>query len=390
MFQRILTLKLPTNRSAFLLGARQTGKSTYLKQCFPMSFKYDLLQTNVKMRLEKSPHLLREEVQALSHSLQSQPIIIDEIQKVPALLDEVHWLIENAGITFILCGSSARQLKRLGTNLLGGRAIRYNFYPLTFAEIPQFDLLKALNNGLLPSHCQATTDEITLLLEAYITNYLNEEIREEGLVRHLPDFARFLDSIAFSNTEQVNYSNITRDCSVSAKTVESYYQILIDTLIGTLITPFQKKRKRDIITKTPKFYLFDTGVGNYLSKRSINTLKGSAAGSVFEQYIFMELTAYINLYKKREDITYWRTKTGLEVDFVIGDDHTAIEVKISQTVHKKELHDLIAFCEEHQPKKAIVVSQDARARMLTINDNCQILILPWKDFLTQPWAHEIT
>lgn len=218
---------------------------------------------------------------------------------------------------------------------------------------------------------------------------MNYEIREEGLVRHLPDFARFLDSAAFSNAQMVNYSNIARDCGISAKTVESYYQILIDTLLGYFILPYRKKIRRDIISTTPKFYLFDVGVVNYLTKRAITELRGASAGEAFEHYILMELIAYNGLYKKRYEITYWRTKTGLEVDFIIGNADIAIEVKISRTVHKQELNGLIAFCEEHHPKKAIVVSLDAAPRLLKIDENTEIHIMPCEVFLKALWAGEI-
>lgn len=387
MFKRLLKLMLPGRKSAFLWGARQTGKSTYLKSHFPNAQWYDLLKSDMHARYEKNPHLFREEILALTADQLKNPIVIDEIQKIPALLDEVHWLIENTQAQFILCGSSARKLKRLGTNLLGGRAVRYHFYPLVYPEIPQFDLLTALNNGLIPSHYQST--EINLLLESYVNDYLNHEIREERLVRHLPDFARFLDSAAFSNAQMVNYTNIARDCAVSAKTVEQYYQILIDTLLGYLLPPFHKKISRDIISKTPKFYLFDVGVVNYLAKRNILELRGAAAGEAFEHYILMELIAYNGLCKKRMDITYWRTKTGLEVDFIIGNADIAIEVKISRTVYKQDINGLIAFCEEHHPKKAIVVSLDAAPRFLQIDKNITIYILPWGHFLKALWQGEI-
>jgi predicted AAA+ superfamily ATPase len=369
-----------------LWGARQTGKSTYLRHHFPHAIYYDLLKSDLHFRLEKMPSLLREEVLAYTPQQLTQPIIIDEIQKIPLLLDEIHWLIENTKAQFILCGSSARKLKRLGTNLLGGRALRYDFYPLTYPEINHFNLLRALNNGLIPSHY--LSDHVNLLQESYVVDYLNHEIREEGLVRNLPDFSRFLDSVVFSNGQLVNYTNIARDCAVSAKTVENYYQILIDTLLGYFLPPFHKKIKRDLISKTPKFYLFDVGITNYLAKRTITELRGNLAGDAFEHFIFMELVAYKGLRKKRYDITYWRTKTGLEVDFIL-DTHIAIEVKISRTVHKQELKGLIAFCEEHHPTKAIVISLDQAPRLLKINEHVSIHILPWEHFLKSLWADEI-
>ena len=388
MFNRILDLQLVDHKSAFLWGARQTGKSTYLAAHFPQAITYDLLKTDLHLRLLKNPQFLREEMLALPEAVRRQcPVIIDEIQKIPALLDEVHWLIENANAQFILCGSSARKLKKVGTNLLGGRALRYHFYPLAYPEIPDFDLLKALNNGLIPSHYLSS--QVNLLLEAYIADYLNFEIKEEGLVRHLPDFARFLDSLSFSHGEMTNYLNIARDCGVSAKTVENYYQILVDTLLGYFLPPYHRKVKRDIISKTPKFYLFDVGVANYLTKRSVTELRGVAAGAAFEHYIFMELVAYNGLKKRRLDFSYWRTKTGLEVDFIINQAEIAIEVKINHTVHLQDIKGLLAFCEEHQPKKAIVVSLDAAPRILKINEQTSIHILPWNIFLQQLWNDEI-
>ena len=387
MFSRLMDLVLPDGKSAFLWGARQTGKSTYLKQHFPMSIYYDLLRTDVSLQLEKSPYLLREELLAASQAMLRQPVIIDEIQKIPALLDEVHWLIENKKMQFILCGSSARKVKRIGTNLLGGRALRYHFYPLVFPEIPNFNLLRALNNGLIPSHY--LSDNPQLLLEAYILDYLNEEIRQEGFTRNLASFARFLDSVAFTHGQLVNYSNISRDCGVSAKTVESYYQILVDTLLGYFIFPYHKKIKRDIISKTPKFYLFDVGVANRLSKREVKELRGAAAGAAFEHVILMELVAYKGLRKKRYEITHWRTKTGLEVDFILDAAKIAIEVNINLKVSKQDVRGLIAFCEEHRPEKAIVISQDLSPRLMEINDQIKINIMPWQTFLEALWAGAI-
>jgi len=386
MFERLLNLRLIEGKSAFLWGARQTGKSTYLKNRFSESLYYDLLKTDVYFKLMKEPHLLREEILHYSTNL-TTPIIIDEIQKIPYLLDEVHWLIENTDNQFILCGSSARQLKRMGSNLLGGRAIRYQFYPLIYKEIPNFNLLTALNNGLIPSHY--LSKEIGLVHEAYIVDYLNHEIREEGLVRNLPDFAHFLDSVGFSNGQMVNYSNIARDCGINAKTVENYYQILVDTLLGYYLPPYNKKIKRDIISKIPKFYLFDVGIANYLSKRTVLELPGANAGVAFEHFILMELIAYRGLQKKRYNISYWRTKTGLEVDFILNNGDVALEVKINQVVHKQDLKGLIAFCEEHNPRKAVVISQDTNPRKLIINENITITILPWQKFLEILWHDEL-
>ncbi len=381
-------MDLPHKQSAFLWGARQTGKSSFLKRHFKNAICYDLLDSYELTRLTKSPYILRQETLKLSKQELNQPIILDEIQKVPELLNEVHWLIENADAQFILCGSSTRKLKTQHTNLLGGRAWQYHFYPLLVSEIPNFDLLRALQHGLVPNHYLSDSKHINDHLQAYVDIYLTDEIRNEGLVRNLPAFARFLDVAGLCNGEMINAQNIARDCGIDRKTVQSYYQILVDTLLGYHVYPFRKKIRRDIITSTPKFYLFDVGVANYLAHQTVSSLKGASAGKSFEHYILMELTAYLGLQRKREKITYWRTKTGLEVDFILGNAKTAIEIKISEQVHQQDLKGLIAFCEEHPKTQAVVVSQDSKPRLLKVNEQLNITILPWHNFLKKLWQDE--
>lgn len=387
VFKRLLKINLPRRQSAFLWGARKTGKSTYLHMQFPQSVCYQLLKTDVFIKLAKEPHLLREEVLALSEEALTYPIIIDEVQKVPALLDEIHWLIENTEAQFILCGSSARKLKKEAANLLGGRAWRYTFYPLVYPEIPDFDLLRALNTGLVPSHYLSSEPKRSL--KAYIMDYLTEEIQAESLTRNLPAFARFLDALPFGHGNLINYTNIARECAVDAKTVKEYYQILVDTLLGYYVFPYKVKKKREIIADVPKFYLFDVGVVNALAKQTIAILKGSEAGNAFEHYILMELMAYRGLNDLEFDIHFWRTKTGLEVDFILGNGDVAIEVKISENLPRTELKGLIAFCEEHKPKKALVISLVSRARKINLENGSEIYILPWKTFLEKLWNKEI-
>ncbi len=385
-FKRLFQLNLPMQQSAFLWGARQTGKSTFLRENFPRSYSVDLLQSEVYLDLSKQPHLLRERILALPAETLQQPIIIDEVQKVPLLLDEVHWLIENKGLSFILCGSSARKLKRGAANLLGGRAWRFEFFPLSAQEIPDFDLLHALQNGLLPRHY--LEKEATRSLRAYVTQYLKEEVYAEGLVRHLPAFARFMDSLGFSQGQLTNYTNIARDCGVDAKTVKEYYQILVDTLLGYSIEPYQKRVKREVLTSTPKFYLFDVGIAGWLGKYRITELKGAQAGAAFEHFILMELMAYRGLKEKDFPIRYWRTKTGLEVDFILGEGEVALEVKLDRNVHLSELKGLFAFAEEHCPRRAIVVSQDQQKRVLQ-QGALTIEVLPWRLFLDALWCGEL-
>lgn len=386
-YKRKLELSLPPHQSAFLWGARKTGKSTYLAERFPNSIRYDLLKSELYTRFILNPHLFREEILSLSAEKLQYPIIADEIQRVPMLLNEIHWLIENTQASFILCGSSARKLKRGAANLLGGRAWKYNFYPLVSTEISDFNLLQALNNGLIPSHYLSPNFKKSL--QAYIEDYLTEEIKAEGLTRNLPAFARFLDSLMFSDGELVNFTNISRECGVDAKTVKSYYEILVDTLLGYFIYPFKKSVDRNIIVSTPKFYLFDVGVAGYLAKRTVNALKGAEAGKAFEHFILMELIAYKGLSGLDFAINFWRTKSGKEVDFILGDAEVAIEVKISSSVDLKNIKGLIAFAEEYDTKKLLVVSLDPKKRKIKINSDKEINILPYQEFLNMLWEKEI-
>lgn len=384
-YKRYLNINLPAHQSAFLWGARKTGKSTYLKNRYPNAIYYDLLQSDLAFRLMRSPHEFREEILALDPK-DGTIIIVDEVQKIPALMDEIHWLIENTSFQFILCGSSARKLKRQGANLLGGRAWKYSFFPLTYSEITDFDLLRVFSHGTLPSHYHAVSIQKTL--QAYVEDYLTWEIQAEGLVRNLPAFARFLESLRFCHGEMVNYSNIGRECSIDPKTVKEYFQILIETLLGYFIYPYRKKIKREIISDTPRFYLFDVGVANKIKQQTIKDLKGIEAGRSLEHYIFLELIAYKHLNDRDFDITYWRTKAGVEVDFVLGAGEVTIEVKIADHIDKNDVKGLSAFMEEHHSQKNFVVALVPRARKMEIESG-SIDILPVEAFLEQLWAGKI-
>ena len=389
---RMLKMDLPQGQSAFLWGARKTGKSSYLKKSYPNSIYYDLLNTEEYLRLAKAPHVLREEILAL---LKKGPleslVIIDEVQKVPLLLDEVHWLIENTGISFILCGSSARKLKRGAANLLGGRAWRYQLFPLVSAELQEYDLLHIFNNGLLPSH-YLVKGSAKKSLNSYIEDYLKEEIQAEGLVRSLPAFAHFLDLVGLCNTEIINFTNIARDCGINAKTVQTYFEILEDTLLAYLIRPYSKKIKRDLITSKPKFYFFDVGVANRLAKWECEALMGPAAGRSFEHFILLELMAYKKMMDCDFNIQYWRTHEGHEVDFILGEAKFAIEVKLSDSVDKRDLKGLNVFLEEHPNTKAYVVCRAPRPRLIKLShaeNEMEIEILPYQDFLNRLWTHQL-
>ena len=380
--KRWLTMDLPQGQSVFLWGPRKTGKSTWLKQTFPSAIRYDFLKTDLVLRFSKQPSLLREELLMMSGDLLKGPVILDEVQKVPAVLDEVHWLIENKGYSFILCGSSARKLKQGHANLLGGRAWRFEMFPLISPEIGEVDLLKALNHGLLPAHYFGIQPRRSL--KAYVQDYLTTEVRAEGLVRNLPSFARFLDSMGYSHGELTNYSNIARDCGVDAKTVRNYYEILEDTLIGRFVPPYVGKAGRQSIISAEKFYLCDVGVAGYLSNRVISECKGESFGHAFEHFILMELWAHRVYTEKDYEVRFWRTKAGYEVDFILGDGEVAVEVKGTSRVDRGDLKAIRAFAAERPSCKCIVVCNETSPRQ---HEN--ITLLPWRNFLTQLWAGEI-
>ncbi len=364
--------------SFFLWGARQTGKSTLLKYLYPDALWYDLLLAEVYSRLLANPSLIRENLLA---NPEVKLVIIDEIQRIPELLNEIHWLIVNTSTRFILSGSSPRKIIRANTNLLGGRAQRYELYPLVSAEIPDFDLLRALNHGLLPRHYLA--EQYTRMIAAYVGNYLKDEISSEARIRNVGVFARFLEAAAFSNGEMVNYSNIAADCGVSAPTIKEYFQILEDTLIGRFVPVYQKKPKRKVI-QSPKFYFMDIGIANFLLKRGKIAYKSEAFGHAFEHFIYQELHAHSHYSGLEYSISYWRTTSQLEIDFVLGEHQVAIEVKTSDNIYDRHLRGLKAFKEEYAVQQSIVVCTEPLARL-----HQGILILPYREFLEKLWAGEI-
>ena len=376
--RRSLKLDLPERQSAFLWGPRKTGKTTFLKTAFPDSAVYDLLQTDLFLEFTKRPSLLRERLLALEPKRLKEPIVIDEVQKVPQLLDEIHGLIENKGLRFILCGSSARKLKRGKANLLGGRAWRYEMHPLVSAELGELDLLKALNRGMIPAHY--LQEEYRKSLRAYVRDYLKEEVFDEGLTRNIPAFSRFFDAVGYSHGELTNYANIARDCGVDAKTVKEYYQILVDTLLGTMIEPYSRRQDRQVISKAGKFYLFDVGVAGAIIQRRIPQEKGEQFGKAFEHFILMEILAHRSYRELDYDLNFWRTKSGLEVDFIVGRGEVAIEVKGSSRIDSSDVRPLKAFIQEYRPAQAFVVCNERLPR-----EHEGIRILPWREFLKMLW-----
>lgn len=380
----MLDMKLPDKQSAFLWGARKTGKSTYLREQFPNSIVYDFLKTDVFFELSKNPSLLREWLLAKEAVELKKPIMLDEVQKVPQLLDEVHWLIENKGLSFVLCGSSARKLKKGHANLLGGRAWRYELFPFVSHEIGKIDLLHVLNHGMIPPHYLQNDQDCKKSLAAYVQDYLREEVFAEGLTRNVPAFSRFFDAIGYSHGEITNYCNIARECGVDSKTVKEYYQILIDTLLAIRVEPFKKRQSRQVITKASKYYLFDVGVVGFLTKRHIAEQKGAEFGKAFEHFILMEIVAHRSYAGKDFSINFWRTKSGLEVDFVLGKGEVAIEIKGSSQVDKRDIYGLNAFTEAFSPKKSILVCNEKEKRT-----QGKIVIIPWEVFLHELWAGKI-
>lgn len=378
MYNRKQILSDKGKESLFLWGARQTGKSTLIKALFPDSLYFDLLLSDVFMRLQLKPSLLRETI--LSQD-QNKPIIIDEIQKIPELLNEVHWLITNKNIQFVLSGSSPRKILKSGSNLLGGRALRYELYPFIYKEIPDFDLKRALNNGLLPRHYLSKNPE--KLISAYIGSYLRDEIMAEAKIRNLTAFSRFLEAAAFSNGEMVNYTNIAAECGVSSPTIREYFQILEDTLLGNFLPSYQKRPKRRVIL-SPKFYYFDLGIANYLLKRKSIQLGSESFGSAFEHFIFQEIKAHSSYSGINYPLSFWRTTSQIEVDFILGEHEVAIEVKSTEQVNNRHLRGLKSFAEDYEVKSLILVSNDPFPRRIG-----NIEAMPWEMFLNKLWDGDI-
>jgi len=379
MLHRLLSFNDIECDSIFLWGPRQTGKSTLLKQLFPETPYYDLLKSDVYSKYRLQPSLFRDECMMLD---EGALVIIDEVQKIPALLDEVHWLMSNRNMRFILCGSSARKLKRTGANLLGGRAIRKVLHPLVSGEIPDFDLDKAVNHGMLPRHYLAENPQKRLL--AYIGDYIQQEIIAEALVRNLDSFTRFLEVAALSDSEMVNYTKIATECGVSSKTVKEYFSILEETLVGMFVPAYTKAPKRKV-QLSPKFYFFDVGVTNHLLRRE-RLKRGTAEyGHAFEHLIIQELIAYLDYTESKKRLTFWHTlNNAYEVDAIIGDAEFAIEIKSSPSIVSSHLKGLKAFKEEHPDCRLIVVSLEEKPRLFN-----GVEVWPATDFLQRLWNGKI-
>jgi len=374
--ERFLNLPdLLSKKSFFLFGPRAIGKSTLIRQQLTEHAKVvDLLDSRLYLRLLNSPH----DLESIIHSdIKSKIVVIDEIQRVPELLNEVHRLIENHKITFLLTGSSARKLRRGKANLLAGRVWEARLFSLTCREIPDFNLERFLRYGGLPAvYLSEYPDEE---LDAYVNTYLKEEIMAEGLIRKLPPFTRFLRAAALANAEMINFSKLANDCQVPPSTVTEYVGLLEDTLIGFLLPAWTGSKKRKAISKG-KFYFFDPGVTHTLAGTQALDRNSNLYGKSFEQFIGMEIRAYLSYKRKKLQLSYWRSTHGYEVDFLLGVE-TAVEVKASKKLVSRDFKGLKTLKEEGVFKKFVIVSQDP---INTRDGDFQALF--WKKFLDDLWS----
>lgn len=390
MYKRALNLATALKRkSVFLLGPRQTGKSTYLRKTFPQALYINLLRSSEYQSYLKNPGRLQEVVRYFCEEGKSRLVIIDEVQKLPQLLDEVHDLIESdKALRFILTGSSARKLKGGSANLLGGRATKFQFYPLCFPELgseaPE-KWLRHLSCGALPSVLDST-DPVADLKD-YVGLYLREEIAAEGITRSIGNFSRFLDVAALVSGEQVNFTSLGSDVQLSPSTVRSYFEVLEDTLIGHTLPAFLQTKKRKAVS-TVKFYFFDCGVVNSLLGRSQVAVGTPEYGKLLEQALFIEMKAYLDYNKIDKKLEYWRSTSQFEVDFLVYSDLkdiVAIEVKSGSNPSKKDYKGLLALEDDVKLKRKIVVCNTEQARKTEEG----IEILPWATFLKKLWAGDI-
>ncbi len=364
----------PPNQSFFLFGPRGTGKSTFVHQRFPDALYLDLLDPERVRFLSARPERLRELVEA---ETRLRWVVIDEIQRVPDLLMVVHSLIAaKRGRNFVLTGSSARKLRRTGVNLLGGRALYRTMHPFTAAELGgRFDLHRALQEGLLP--VVVASENPQEILRAYASLYLQQEVQMEGLVRNIGSFARFLEAISFSHASMLNISNVARECEVERKVVEGYLGVLEDILLGWRLPVFTKRAKRAVIAH-PKFFLFDAGVFRSLRPHGPLDRPEEIEGQALEGLIAQHLKAWIAYSRVARDLFFWRTRSGVEVDFVVygPDGLWALEVKNSRKVHPVDLRSLLAFREDYPRGKTLLVYRGSDR--LLVND---VLCLPCSAFL---------
>lgn len=376
--KRIIPLLQTLRRkSVLLLGPRQTGKSTLIAHEVKADRVYNLLLADVFRKLSNQPELIRKELKG-----KEKLIVIDEIQKLPVLMDEVHAMIEQYKLKFLLTGSSARKLKRTHTSLMAGRAKPMYLMPLTSSEIgiSKLNIQKVLTFGSLPPVYLA--DDPWDELKTYAGTYLMEEIKAEALARKVEQFSRFFHTAALWNGELINFDSVANDAQVPPRTIREYYEILKDTLIIYELIPLQKQGKRKAIS-TSKFYFFDIGVANSLTGQKLIAKDTHQYGKAFEHFIFLELKAYINYFRSDASLHFWRTYQGNEVDFIINQE-ISIEVKATHRAHERHTKGLSAISQEFKMKRKILISKDESYQK--IND---VEVYPYQEFLDLLWSGDI-
>lgn len=370
----------PEKESYFLFGPRGTGKTTWLKKRYPKALWVDLLDPEEERKYSMRPELLKELVDG---SPECHIIVIDEVQKVPTILDVIHGLIEEKkGYQFVLTGSSARKLRRSGVNLMAGRALWKHFHPFSFQELgDKADLQKVLETGLIPLVWGAPSSREKL--KAYVNLYLQEEVKAEALVRNIGDFSRFLEAMAFSHGATINLSNIARECEVPRKTVDTHLQILKDLLLGFTIEVFDRRAKREL-TSHPKFYYFDPGVFRALRRKGFLDQSTEIEGAALEGVVAEHLRGWIDEQASENELFFWRTRFGLEVDFVLYGSETfvAIEVKNNTKINPTDLKGLQSFREDYPEAKAFFLYRGKDKVK-----KAEILCLPVDEFLRELDTH---
>jgi predicted AAA+ superfamily ATPase len=375
MYRRALDLRETVrHKSIFLLGPRQTGKSTLVRETFPDAAYYDLLEADTFRELSARPEYLRQTLKA-----ERSVVVDDEVQKLPALLDEIQLLLDrNKKLRFILTGSSARKLKRGAANLLGGRAWICRLHPLVSIELDDSRLLDRLNRGSLPAIIDS--EHYREDLKAYVGTYLREEIRAEGLTRSIENFSRFLEVAGLTSGEQINFAAVADDAGFPPRTMREHYQILEDTLVGHQIPAYQKTSKRKPVA-TAKFFFFDIGVANTLKRIQGIEAGSDTYGRALEHLVFLELRGYLDYRRLDHELTYWRSRSQFEVDFVVG-DQLGVEVKSKARVSPRDYKGLLALGEEVKLKRKLVVCGEKQRRRA--DDGVEIL--PPGDFFRELWA----
>ena len=373
-------LDLPKRQSFFLFGARQTGKSTLIDARYPTAvWKIDLLLNDLFLRYSQDPSRFRREAQAALRSRKIRTIFIDEIQRVPLLLNEVQALMKESDCQFILTGSSARKLRRGGANLLAGRAVERYLFPFTSEELGgRSDLAEILRFGSLPPLLDMDDRAKTDFLTTYVHTYLREEIQAEGIARNIGGFSRFLDLAANQSGELVSFSAVARECALPVRTVQSYYEILEDTLIGLRLPPWQRSLRKRLVGH-PQFYFFDLGGTNAINRRLTSPLDPMILGRLFEQFMILEVSRRLHYTRSEAQLFFWRTNHGAEVDLLIekhGTIRAACEIKRTANIAGAHLSGLRAFQKDHGRVPCAVVCTAPRAYELD-----GVKILPWQNFL---------